>query len=90
MPMHILLADDQPKVRFALRALLELEPGVRVVGEAVDVEELLARTEATCPDLVLLDWELPGLAAEGSLSALRGVCPGVSVIALSGMPRQEL
>lgn len=84
--MHIVLADDQPRVRFALRALLELEPGVRVVGEAADVEELLAQTEATCPDLVLLDWELPGLASDGSLSALRERCPDVSVIALSGRP----
>lgn len=84
--MRILLADDQPKVRFALRVLLERQPGLKVVGEAVDAENLLVRAEATHPDLVLLGWELPGLAAVDSLSALRKICPELFVIALSGRP----
>lgn len=92
--MQILLADDQPKVRLALRVLLERQGGLRVVGEAVDAQDLLAQTEATCPDLVLLDWELPSLAGgdpsagsgRGLLTALRGVCPDLFVIALSGRP----
>ena len=84
--MRILLADDQRKVRFALRVLLERQPGIEVVGEAIDAQDLFAQTEATRPDLVLLAWELPNLAATGSLPALRRVCPGLSVIALSGRP----
>jgi DNA-binding NarL/FixJ family response regulator len=99
--MRILVADDQPKVRSALRLLLEQEPGLSVVGEAAETESLLAQAEATCPDLVLLDWELPSLQATdpstpptgseaGSghrlLSALRALCPHLLVIALSGRP----
>lgn len=84
--MHILLADNQPRVRFALRVLLERQPGLEVVGEATEAEELLAQAEAACPDLVLLGWELPGLAAVGSLAALRRACPKICVIALSGLP----
>lgn len=84
--MRILLADDQPKVRFALGVLLERQPGLEVMGEATDAEELLLQAEVDCPDLVLLGWELPGLAAVGSLIALREVCPNVFVIALSGRP----
>lgn len=84
--MRVLVADDQPKVRSALRLLLGQEPGLSVVGEAVEVEGLLAKAEATCPDLVLLDWELPGLPAADLLSALRALCPHVRVIALSGRP----
>lgn len=75
MMMRILLADDQPRVRFALRVLLERRPGFEVAGEAVNAEGLLAQMETTCPDLVLLGWELPGLAAVGSLSALRRIYP---------------
>jgi DNA-binding NarL/FixJ family response regulator len=81
--MRVLIADDQPRVRFAVRALLETEPGMQVVNEAVDAEELMARTAVCTPDLVLLDWELPGLMADDSLSTLRRVCPSVAVIALS-------
>jgi DNA-binding NarL/FixJ family response regulator len=83
--MRILLADDQPKVRFALRVWLEQQAGFEIVGEAVNAKELLAQVQATTPDLVLLGWELPGLAVD-SLSALREVCPDLSVIALSGRP----
>jgi two-component system response regulator DesR len=82
--MHILLADDQPRVRFALRVLLERQPGLMVVGEASNADDLLIQVETTRPDLVLLGWELPGLAGIGSLSALRKVCPDLHVIALSG------
>ena len=84
--MRILLADDQPRVRFALRVLLERQPGLEVMGEAVDVDDLLCQAEQSCPDLVLLGWELPGWAADDSLSTLRRVCPDVCVIALSGRP----
>jgi DNA-binding NarL/FixJ family response regulator len=84
--MHILIADDQPKVRFALRVLLGRQPGCKVVGEAVNAEDLLAQSKTVCPDLVLLGWELPGLAAIDPLTALRRVCPDLIVIALSGRP----
>lgn len=86
MWMRILLADDQPRIRFALRVLLERQPGLKVVGEAVNAEDLLTQAKATCCDLVLLGWELPGLAALGSLSALRRIRPDLFVVALSGRP----
>jgi len=89
--MRVLLADDRPKTRFALRLLLERQPGIQVVGEAADAEELLVRAKAACPDVVLLDWELPNLAPDGgSLSALRGVCSPIVVIALSGRPEARM
>ena len=84
--MRVLLADDQTKVRSALRLLLEQQPGLSVVGEAAEAEDLLAQVEATQPDLVLLDWELPGLRTDDRLSALRTLCPQLKVIALSGQP----
>lgn len=82
--MRILLADDQTKVRFALRALLGQKPELCVVSEAVDAKELLAQAEAVCPDLVLLDWGLQGQTLVDLLPALRQICPELSVIALSG------
>ena len=84
--MRVLLADDQKKVCSALRLLLEQEPGLSVVGEAVEAEELLAQVEVTQPDLVLLDWELPGLRTHDGLVTLRTLCPHLKVIALSGQP----
>jgi DNA-binding NarL/FixJ family response regulator len=68
--MRILLADSQSRVRFALCSLLEEQSGLVVVGEARDCQELLARVEAACPDLVLIDWDLPGMAGVDLTSAL--------------------
>ena len=89
--MRVLLADDRPHVRSALQILLKYEPEVYVVGEANDASSLLAQIQVIDPDVTLLDWELPGLSAIGSLSALRAKFPHLLVIALSGRPeaRQE-
>jgi DNA-binding NarL/FixJ family response regulator len=84
--MRILLADHESNVRYGLRVLLEERSEFEVVGEAVDAEDLLAQIEASCPDLVLLSWELPGLAGADLLPALRSVCDDLYVIVLSGRP----
>jgi DNA-binding NarL/FixJ family response regulator len=84
--MHVLLADDQAEVRSALRFLLEQESGMRVVGEAAEAQAVLAQDTAIEPDLVLLDWELPGTQATDLLFALRSRCGRTIVIALSGRP----
>jgi DNA-binding NarL/FixJ family response regulator len=86
--MRVILADDQAQVRSALRLLLEHQPGLEILGEAVDTKSLLDRTKAACPDLVLLDWELPGLEAQDLLSALHDLCPNLAVIALSAQPEK--
>lgn len=82
--MRVLLADDQAKVRSALKLLLEHESGVCVVGECADADALLAQMELTQPDVVLLDWELPGHEERDLLARLRALSPHVRVIALSG------
>jgi DNA-binding NarL/FixJ family response regulator len=84
--MRILIADDQVRVRQALRLLLSQQPGLRVIGEAADGEELLAQVGVKTADLALVDWELPGLVEAGGLPALRGLCPALQVVVLSGRP----
>ena len=84
--MRVVLADDQPKVRSALQLLLKHALGVSAVSEAGEAKALLEQIQTIHPHLVLLDWELPGLLAIGSLSALRESCPKLLVIVLSGRP----
>jgi len=66
--------------------LLEHQPDIEVLGEAVDVTGLLDWLRAACPDLILLDWELPGGDWSDLVSEVRACCPGVQIIALSGRP----
>lgn len=84
--MRLLLADDRPKARFALRTLLGQQTGLIVVGEAANAAELLALAGETHPDIVLLGWGLRGLQAAELPLALRSVCPSTYVIALSSRP----
>jgi len=57
--VHILIADDHPVFRLGLRKLLEAEPGLCVVGEAVDGEEALKMVREFKPELLLLDLSMP-------------------------------
>ena len=89
--MKILLADDNPEVRSALRLLLEQEPILAMVMEVADTQGLLAHLSENCPMVVLLDWELPGLQSNDFLMMVRTRCPEMKVIALSSKfeARQE-
>jgi DNA-binding NarL/FixJ family response regulator len=84
--VRVMLADDQVQVRSALGLLLGQEAYLRVVAEAADGYELFQVAGTTHPDLLLLDWELPGSAPGGVVRALRTLFPRLKVIALSGKP----
>ena len=59
--IRVLLADDLPLARIALRTMLEGTVGFSVVGEARDGEEAVALARETQPDVVLMDLRMPGL-----------------------------
>ena len=84
MGLNILIGDAQPRVRFGLRILLEQQPDWRVTGETGDAQALLDEVRCGCPDLVLVDWELPGMPAQELLTAIRQACPRLWVVFMSG------
>jgi DNA-binding NarL/FixJ family response regulator len=84
MQLNILIGDAQPRVRFGLRLLLEQQSGWRVVGEVTDAQAMLDHVCSSCPDLVLLDWELPGMPAQQLLTEIRRTCPHLLVVFMSG------
>lgn len=82
--MNILIGDAQPRVRFGLRLLIEQQPGWHVEGEAEDAQTMLDAIRFRCPDIVLLDWELPGMPAEELLALIRQQCSRLGVVFMSG------
>ena len=61
MTIRVLIVDDQPLIRAALRALLDTSPDITVAGDAGDGNAALAAVEALSPDVVLMDIRMPGL-----------------------------
>ncbi len=82
-PVDILLADDHDVVRQGLRALLESEADLRVVGEAVDGLEVVPQVEKLRPHLVILDIKMPGLNGLDVARMVRARAPETKIIMLS-------
>ncbi len=88
--MRVLVADDLVAVRSALALLLEQEVDLQVVGQVSDSAELLHVVAQSVPDVVLLDWELPGMTASALVQELRRSHPQLCIIALSSRPEAEI
>jgi len=59
-PIRVIVADDHPVVRDGLRALIEASPGIELIGEATNGDEVIELARAIRPDVVLMDLAMPG------------------------------
>lgn len=87
--IRILLVDDHAVLRAGLRALLEVESGLEVVGEAGTGEEGVAMAERLRPDVVVMDLSMPGM---GGLAATREIAAlelGAKVLVLTMHAEEE-
>jgi len=69
--------------------LLHQEPGLHIVGMAIQADGLLVQVEASQADLLLLDWRLPGASVVDLLSDIHGLETPPKIIALSINPVDE-
>jgi DNA-binding NarL/FixJ family response regulator len=89
--MRVVLAVQHGDLALALLLYLDAEPGLSVVGTATEAASLRALLHTTYPDLVILDWDLPGYAPVQLLAEIkRGRrCPQVIVLGGDNGVRQE-
>jgi DNA-binding NarL/FixJ family response regulator len=59
-PVRVLLADDAEIIRRGVKTLQEVEPTIRIVGEAAKFTELLSMATELKPDIVVMDLHMPG------------------------------
>jgi DNA-binding NarL/FixJ family response regulator len=70
-PLRVVIADQAAEVRQALRLVCEESLGLNVVAESAEDEDLFALVTAMQPDILLLEWELPGRQASAVMQKLR-------------------
>jgi DNA-binding NarL/FixJ family response regulator len=81
--ISVLIVDDHPVVRRGLRALLEVQDGIDVAGEAGDGATALALDAEHAPDVILLDLKLPGMDGIAVLGELRARDSAARVLVLT-------
>ena len=82
-PIRVLLADDHPLIRAGLRATLEAEPDLDVVGEAGDGEETQQRCRDLHADVLVLDLNMPGPRPTATVAFVQEHCPESHVLVLT-------
>lgn len=81
--IRVLLADDHAVVRDGLRALLEAQPGIEVVGDVSNGREAVRESQRLRPDVVVMDIAMPDLNGIEATLQMQDVCPSTRVLILS-------
>jgi DNA-binding NarL/FixJ family response regulator len=89
MTIRILLVDDHPVVRAGLRALLEIEPDLEVVGEADTGARGISQSRKLRPDLVVTDLLLPDMDGVAVTQTVRAELPETRVIVLTSVSDED-
>jgi two-component system response regulator DevR len=90
MDLRILLVDDHEVVRVGVRALIERQPGMEVVGEAGTVGEAVRQARDLVPDVVVLDIRLPGGSGLDACRQIKADRPETRIIMLTSFPDEEM
>lgn len=81
--LRVLLAEDQTILRHSLRALIENERDLKIVGEAGDGEEAVRLVKSLHPDIVVMDFSMPRMDGVQATLAIKGAWPQVKVLVLT-------
>ena len=84
-PVRILLVDDSDLFRRIVQRMLKTFPSFHLVGEAVDGLSAVEMAIALCPDIIVMDVQMPGLNGIEATRRIKARLPQVSVIGLSAM-----
>lgn len=82
-PIRVLLVEDNDVYRSTLELLLHDRDGIVVVGAVADGRVAVQAVEELAPDVVLMDFRLPGLDGAAATTALRSQRPGTAVVCLT-------
>src|SRR3712207_411867 len=85
VPSQIIVADDHPLFRSAIRRTLEVHPDLEVVAEAANGQEALELCRRLRPELVLMDLRMPVMDGVGATQAIKRTFPDTFVLILTAL-----
>src|SRR5437870_6147895 len=80
MAARILIADDNPHMRQVLRNLLEQNPDWEICGEAADGRDAIFKAQQLHPDLIILDFLMPGMNGLDAAREIEKAVPGTPIL----------
>jgi len=81
--IRVLIVDDHQVVREGLRRMLDLEEGIRVIGEARSGEEAITKAVSLSPDVITMDLKMPGMDGITATREIKQRSPGVNILMLT-------
>ncbi len=87
--IKVLIADDHTVVREGLRALIDTEPGLELVGEAVDGEEAVFKARVSKPDVILMDLVMPRMSGIEAIGQIRKEVPEARILVLTSFAEDQ-
>ena len=87
--IRLVIVEDNQVFREALELLLGLRSDVEVVASTADGEEVVDICRRHEPDVVLMDYRLPGVDGIEATRAITSACPGVKVVALTASANRD-
>jgi DNA-binding NarL/FixJ family response regulator len=81
--IRVLVADDHAVFRHGLKALLDSEPGIDLVGEAASGREAVESSATLAPDVVLMDLQMPGINGIEATRRILQANPRVGIVVLT-------
>jgi DNA-binding NarL/FixJ family response regulator len=80
MPKRILVVDDNVLIRGLVREFIEARPGFEICGEATDGVEGIEKSRELKPDLIVLDFLMPGINGLQAAAVLHQIVPNAPII----------
>lgn len=87
--VRVLISDDHAIVREGLRALITSEPGMEVIGEAVDGVEAVQKARELRPDVILLDLQMPRKNGIEAIEEIKAENPEAHILVLTSFAEDE-
>ncbi len=82
LKLRVMIAESNATVAQALELYLSFQPGLKVLARVARVNAMFAALDEVQPDVLLLDWEMPGWTPRSDMQALLKVSPKLRIVAM--------